>query len=82
MELSQSEKYLNKAIGTNTEYIGNRVHMEEFYKQKAGNRESFHALLIDVVQSDPTLHPGIIAENIFYQKRTQLLLSKEPSLFE
>ena len=40
------------------------------------------ALLIDVVQSDPTLHQGIMAENIFYQKREQLLLSKEPSIFE
>lgn len=82
VELSQSETYFNQAIGTNPEYLGNRVHMAEFYHQKSGNRESFHALLTEVVKSDPTLHPGIMAENFFYQKRAQLLLSKEPSLFE
>ena len=82
IELSQSETYFNQALSANPDYLGNAVHMAEFYHQKAGNREQFHTMLTDVVKADFSANPDVIAENLFYQDRARWLLSKESSLFE
>ena len=82
IELSQSETYFNQALSANPNYLGNAVHMAEFYHQKAGNREQFHKMLSDVVKADFSANPDVIAENLFYQDRARWLLSKESSLFE
>jgi len=82
LELSQSETYFNQALSANPDYLGNAVHMAEFYHQKAGNREQFHTMLTDVVKANFSANPDIIAENLFYQDRARWLLSKESSLFE
>lgn len=82
IELSQSETYFNQALSANPDYLGNAVHMAEFYHQKAGNREQFHTMLTDVVKANFSANPDIIAENLFYQDRARWLLSKESSLFE
>ena len=82
VELSHSETYFNQALSANPEYLGNAVHMAEFYHQKSGNREQFHSMLNGVIEADPTSHPEIMAENLFYQDRARMLLSKESSLFE
>ena len=82
IELSQSETYFNQALSANPDYLGNAVHMAEFYHQKAGNREQFHIMLTDVVKADFSTNPDVIAENLFYQNRARWLLSKESSLFE
>jgi hypothetical protein len=39
-------------------------------------------MLTDVVKADFSANPDVIAENLFYQDRARLLLSKESSLFE
>ena len=80
--LSQSETYFNQALSANPKYLGNAVHMAEFYHQKVGNREQFHSILQEVIAADPTIHPEIMGENLFYQGRAKLLLSRESSLFE
>jgi len=82
IELSTSETYFNQALETNSEYLGNLVHMAEFYYQKAGNREKFHTTLMKVVQTDIAHHPEMMAENLFYQDRAKYLLNVESSLFE
>jgi hypothetical protein len=82
IELSQSETYFIQALSNNPEYLGNAVHMAEFYHQKAGNREQFHSLLQKVIKTDLTSYPEMMAENLFYQDRAQFLLSRETSLFE
>lgn len=82
VELSQSETYFNQAIETHSAYLGNHVHMAEFYYQKSGNREKFHATLMEVIQTDISPNPEMMAENLFYQDRAKYLLEKEPSLFE
>jgi hypothetical protein len=82
VELSQSETYFNQALSANPDYLGNAVHMAEFYHQKAGNREQFHTMLTDVIDADFSANPDVIAENLFYQDRARWLLSQESSLFE
>jgi len=82
IELSQSKTYFTQALSANPDYLGNAVHMAEFYHQKAGNREQFHTMLTDVVKADFSANPDIIAENLSYQDRARWLLSKESSLFE
>jgi len=82
VELSQSETYFNQALENHPEYLGNSVHMAEFYFQKSGDREKFHSTLQKVLSTDISVFPTIIAENIFYQDRAKALLKKESSLFE
>ena len=82
VELSQSETYFKQAMAAHPEYLGNAVHMAEFYHQKAGNREQFHSMLKSVLETDLIRHPELMAENLFYQNRAKMLLEKEPSLFE
>ncbi len=82
VEFSHSETYCTQALSANPEYLGNAVHMAEFYHQKSGNREQFHSMLNGVIEADPTSHPVIMAENLFYQDRARMLLSKESFLFE
>lgn len=82
IELSQSETYFNQALSNHANYLGNAVHMAEFYHQKAGNREQFHKILKDVIKTELTEFPEVMVENLLYQKRAQYLLSQEPLLFE
>ena len=82
IELSQSETYFKQALSANPEYLGNAVLMAEFYHQKAGNREQFHRMLEQVLNTNLTDHPELMAENFFYQGQARILLDKESSLFE
>lgn len=82
VELSQSETYFNQALSSHPNYLGNAVHMAEFYHQKSGNREQYNALLNAVILTDLADYPELMAENIFYQDRAKYLLSRESSLFE
>ena len=56
--------------------------MAEFYHQKAGNREQFHNILEQVLNTNLTDHPELMAENFFYQGQARILLEKESLLFE
>jgi len=82
IELSQSETYFKQALSSNPEYLGNAVLMAEFYHQKAGNREQFHRVLEQVLNTNLTDHPELMTENFFYQGQARILLEKESSLFE
>ena len=82
IELSQSKTYFHQALSANPEYLGNAVLMAEFYHQKAGNREQFHRMLEQVLNTNLTDHPELMAENFFYQGQARILLDKESSLFE
>ena len=82
IELSQAKTYFDQAIQTNPEYLGNLVHMAEYYYQKSGNREMFNKTLKSVIDTDINLNPELMAENYLYQKRSRELLKKEASLFE
>ncbi len=82
IELSKSKFYFDQAINTNPEFLGNSVHMAEFYYQKSGNREQFNKTLIAVIKSDLNDAPELMNENFLYQKRARLLLDQETSLFE
>ena len=82
VEISQSKTYFNQALGANPEYFGNSVAMAEFYHQKAGNRENFHQILEEVINSDLLDHPELMIENFFFQQKAQALIEIESSLFE
>ena len=82
LDISQSYSYFNQAIKGNPQYLGNKVLMAEFYHQKAGNREQFHQILNEVLNTNLTKHPEVMTDNLFYQKRAQMLLDNESSLFE
>ena len=82
IELSQAKTYFDQAFQTNPEYLGNLVHMAEYYYQKSGNREMFNKTLRSVIDTDINLIPELMAENFLYQKRSRELLKKEASLFE
>ena len=82
VELSQSETYFKQAMTSHPEFLGNAVHMAEFYHQKAGNREQFHKMLKLVLETDLMKYPELLSENLFYKNRAKMLLEKEPYLFE
>ena len=82
IELSQSKSYFDQALQAHPEYLGNLVHIAEYYYQKSGNREQFNKTLNIVINTDINENPELMAENFLYQKRAKLLLSKEASLFE
>ena len=82
IELSQSRTYFEQAIQAHPEYLGNFVHMAEYYYQKSGNREQFNKTLKMVLNTDLNTSPELMTENFLYQKRAKLLLRKETSLFE
>lgn len=70
------------SINNFPKYFATKVLMAEFYYVKIGNREKFHSILKEVINDDPTLLPAAMAENLFEQKRAQMLLDMEASLFE
>ena len=82
VELSQSETYFDQALLANPGYLGNAVHMAEFYHQKAGNREQFNSILNQVINTDLTNYPELMSENFLYQDKARSLLKKETVLFE
>ena len=82
VELIQSKTYFEQALATHPDYMGNAVHMSEFYHQKAGNRDQFQIQLESVISTDPTTSPEILPENLFYQDRARLLLKQKSILFE
>jgi len=82
VELSQSKTYFDQALTANPEYLGNKVLIAQFYYQKSGNREKFHKTLKNVLNTDLTKYPEIMADNFFYQKKATILLKNEPLLFE
>mgnify|MGYP001226015020 CR=1 FL=1 len=82
MDIEQSFSYFDQAIKSNPHYLANSVFLADFYHQKAGNREQFNSVLKDVVSTNLTNHPEVMNDNWFFQKRAQLLLRNESSLFE
>jgi len=82
IELSKSKSYFDQAVNANPEYLGNLVHMAEFYFQKSGNREQFNKVLTTVINTDLNDTPELMADNFLYQKRAEILLAEEASLFE
>ena len=82
MDIEQSFSYFDQAIKSNPHYLANSVFLADFYHQKAGNREQFNKILTSVVKTNLTTHPEVMNDNWFYQKKAQLLLENESSLFE
>ena len=82
IELTQSETYFDQALSANPEYLGNSVHMAEYYHQKAGNREQFNAILNQVINTDLTDYPELMSDNFLYQNKARALLKKETVLFD
>ena len=82
LDIKQSYSYFEQAIRSNPHYLANSVFLAEYYHQKAGNREQFNALLTSVLDINLTLHPEVMNDNWFYQKKAQILLNNEASLFE
>jgi len=82
LDISQSHSYFDQALNTNPQYLGNSVLMAQFYHQKAGNREQFNEILNRVLNTNLTKNPEVMTDNWFYQKKAQMLLDNESSLFE
>lgn len=82
VELSRSEDYFKKAITSFPNYLGTYVLRAQFLHTKAGNREKFESDLMHVINADAALIPEVMAENLFEQKKAQLLLDQKEMLFE
>ena len=82
VELSRSEEYFQKAIDTFPDYLGTYVLRAQFLHTKAGERKKFKADLEFVINADPARLPDLMPENLFEQKKAQLLLNDEEMLFE
>tara|TARA_Y100000994_G_scaffold241440_1_gene237291 strand:- start:256 stop:1131 length:876 start_codon:yes stop_codon:yes gene_type:complete len=82
MDIEQSFSYFDQAIKSNPHYLANSVFLADFYHQKAGNREQFNKILTSVLSTNLTTHPEVMNDNWFYQKKAQILLENESSLFE
>ena len=82
VEITQSKSYFEKAISSYPNYFGNKVQMSEFYHQKAEKKNLFQNQLNSIINTEPTIDPEIIPENVFYQKRAVLLLDQKETLFE
>jgi len=82
MDIEQSFLYFDQAIKSNPHYLANSVFLADFYHQKAGNREQFNKILTSVLSTNLTTHPEVMNDNWFYQKKAQILLENESSLFE
>jgi len=82
VELSRSGDYFQKAIDTNPDYLGTYVLRAQFLHTKAGELEKFKSDLEFVIHADPALIPDLMPENLFEQKKAQLLLDDEEMLFE
>ena len=82
MDIGQSFSYFNQAIKSNPHYLANSVFLADFYHQKAGNREQFNKILTSVISTNLTIHPEVMNDNWFSQKKAQKLLENESSLFE
>ena len=82
IELSQAKTYFDQAITAHPEYLGNKVLMAQYYFQKAGKREEFHNILVNILKADLNKYPEIMADNFFYQRKAETLLKNEPILFE
>ncbi|MFH1852293.1 MAG: TRAP transporter TatT component family protein [Candidatus Neomarinimicrobiota bacterium] len=82
IELSRSKDYFDLAVAKHPEYLGTYTLRAEFYHTKAGNREQFHRDLVKVIESNPTVLPDVMAENMFEQEYARRLLEREHLLFE
>jgi len=82
VELSQSKKYFVKAISSNENYLGNQVQMSEFYFQKSEDKASFLEQLKLVKDLETPTRSDIMAENLYYKKRAEMLLLQQDTLFE
>tara|TARA_B100001758_G_scaffold34235_1_gene25493 strand:- start:275 stop:1171 length:897 start_codon:yes stop_codon:yes gene_type:complete len=82
LDIKQSSSFFDQAIKSNPHFLANSVFLAEYYHQKAGNREQFNKILTNVINANLTLHPEVMNDNWFYQKRAQTLLDNESSLFE
>ena len=82
LDIKQSSSFFDQAIKSNPHFLANSVFLAEYYHQKAGNREQFNKILTNVLNTNLTLHPEVMNDNWFYQKKAQNLLKNESSLFE
>jgi len=82
VQLEQSSKYFSQTLSQHPMFLGNKVLMAEYYHQKKGNKEQFHDLLGQVIESDINLLPEAIPENIYYKERAKYLIDNISTLFE
>ena len=82
MDVNQAKVYFDTAIRMYPNCFSHRTAKAEYYFIKSGNRESFHNELSQVMTLDPTKIPDIMPENLMEQRRAEILLKREPDLFE
>lgn len=75
-DINKSKSEFEKAIQNAPDYFGNKVAFAEFYAALVGDRDLFTKLLQSVLDGDPSIIPGIEAEQIFEQNRARRLLSR------
>jgi len=81
-DVDLAKSYFQKSYDLYPNCFSTSVLMAQFCCTKANNREHFHNLLENVVNSNPNAIPEIGPENIYEQKFAQELLKMEFLLFE
>ncbi len=82
VELSHSYTYFDQAIQSNPNYFGTYVLRAQYLHTKAGNKEYFIKDLEHVINTDPTIIPEVMPENLLEQEKAKQLLSQASLLFE
>ncbi len=80
----KSKEHFDKAIAAAPEYIETKVLFAEAYcaHGKVKDRELFKKILNEVIATDISKYPDILAENKLAQEKAKKLLTQEAELFE
>jgi hypothetical protein len=80
--LERARINFDESLLDNPNYFGTRVLRARYYHTKLGNREQFQDDLKHVIETDPSLLPDAMPENLFEQEKAKELLNNQTILFE
>ena len=77
-----SKLNFDQSLLDNPNFFGTKVLRARYYHTKLGNRELFEEDLKTIIDSDPSLLPDAMPENLFEQEKAKELLNNVTILFE
>ena len=80
--LERARINFDESLMDNPNYFGTRVLRARYYHTKLGYREQFQDDLKHVIETDPSLLPDAMPENLFEQEKAKELLNNQTILFE
>ena len=80
--LDRAKLNFDQSLLDNPNFFGTKVLRARYYHTKLGNRELFEEDLKTIIDSDPSLLPDAMPENLFEQEKAKELLNNVTILFE